>query len=87
MSGYALKFLDGPAQKEEIHTVIEPQKVRWYCSRNHPLNETVFSWWTFEEPLHDPDLTVTVYRLIGAAPRADGSMLVTYGMDDDAIPA
>lgn len=83
---YALKFLDGPAREEEVHTLIEPQKVRWFCSRNHPLNDTVFSWWTFEEPLHDPDLTVTVYRIIGAAPRADGTMLVTYGVDD-AIPA
>lgn len=71
---YEWKFLDGPAGGRSVFSDNLPTRV-WLCNR---LGNR---WLTFHEP--DKTWVEATYKLLGHAPRLDGSALLVFGVEDE----
>lgn len=74
MSQFELKFLDGPGAGRSVWVDHVPGTV-WLC---HKISGR---YWTFTQP--EKMLIEATYKLIGHAPRFDGTALLVYGVADD----
>jgi hypothetical protein len=76
VKSYEWKFLYGPAKAKAVFSDEMPATI-WLCNRRGNR------WFTFHEP--EAIWVEATYKLIGHAPRFDGSALLVYGEVDDEV--